>query len=57
MQRIKLLSTTGMKIMIKSEQPQMPKRTQRISPELAEVLKMLSSLEAREIPTQTAKKV
>lgn len=40
-----------------SEQPQLPKRTPRISPELAEVLKMLSALENREMPTPVSKAV
>jgi hypothetical protein len=37
-----------MKTMEKNEQVSTPKRAQRISPELAEVLKMLSALENRD---------
>jgi hypothetical protein len=38
----------GMIIMDKNQQAATAKRPQRISPELAEVLKMLSALETRE---------
>jgi hypothetical protein len=38
-----------MMIMEKNQQAATPKRPTRISPELAEVLKMLSALETREV--------
>ncbi len=41
--------------MNKSEQPQSSKRAPRISPELAEVLKMLSALENRDVITPVTK--
>jgi hypothetical protein len=44
-------------IMSKSETHTPPKRPVRISPELAEVLKMLSALETRDMPVAPAKKV
>ena len=43
--------------MNKSEQPQLPKRAPRISPELAEVLKMLSALETRDVLAPVTKTV
>jgi hypothetical protein len=41
--------------MEKNEQISTPKRPTRISPELAEVLKMLSALENREAPKPDSK--
>lgn len=41
--------------MTKIEQPPTPKRNQRLSPELAEVLKMLSALEAQQAPSVAIK--
>ena len=42
-------------IMEKNEQVSTAKRPQRISPELAEVLKMLSALETRDVQKPTTK--
>ena len=41
--------------MEKTEQVAAPKRPQRISPELAEVLKMLSALESRDVAAPAPK--
>ena len=43
--------------MNKNDQPQAPKRAPRISPELAEVLKMLSALENRDVTAPIVKSV
>jgi hypothetical protein len=46
---------TGIRIMEKTQQVAAQKRPQRISPELAEVLKMLSALESRDVAAPAPK--